>query len=127
MCQTADVATEVTTPALKEIFFEIDRLQGEPPSKEELSGVQSYMAGVFVLRNSSRTGIINQLEFLVRHGLPDDYLRLYVDKVLAVTPAEVREAVRKHIRDGAMTIVAVGDQKVIEPELAPFAEKEPAK
>ena len=29
-------------------------------------------------------GIVNQLEFLVRHGLPDDYLRQYVDEVLAV-------------------------------------------
>jgi len=120
--QNADVSTEVTAPALQEIFFEIDRLQGEPPSKAELAGVQSYMAGIFVLRNSSRAGIVNQLEFLARHGLPEDYLRQYVDKVLAVTPADVQEAARKHLRDGEMTIVAVGDQKVIAGELAPFAE-----
>jgi predicted Zn-dependent peptidase len=119
--QNADVSTEVTAAALKEVFFEIDRLQKEPPSPEELAGVQSYMAGVFVLRNSSRAGIVNQLEFLVRHGLPDDYLRQYVDKVLAVTPADVQQASREHIRDGEMTIVAVGDQKVIAGELAPFA------
>ena len=119
--QNADVSTEVTAPALKEIFFEIDRLQGEPPAKEELAGVQSYMAGVFVLRNSSRAGIINQLEFLVRHGLPDDYLRQYVDEVLAVTPADVQGAATRYIRDEAMTIVAVGDRKVIEGELAPLA------
>jgi zinc protease len=125
--QNADVSTEVTAPALKEILFEIDRLQGEPPSKEELAGVQSYMAGVFVLRNSSRAGIINQLEFLVRHGLPDDHLRQYVDKVLAVTPAEVQEAARALIRPDAMTIVAVGDRKVIEAELASVAGAEPSK
>ena len=93
--QNADVSTEVTAPALKEILFEIDRLRNEPPSREELDGVQSYMAGVFVLRNSSRAGIINQLEFLVRHGLPDDYLRQYVDKVLAVTPDDVQEMTRE--------------------------------
>jgi zinc protease len=122
--QNADVSTEVTAPALKEIFHEIERLQQEAPSKEELSGVQSYMAGVFVLRNSSRAGIVNQLEFLGRHGLPDEYLQQYVDKVLAVTPQEVQEAAREHIRPESMTIVAVGDQKVIEAELQPFAESE---
>jgi predicted Zn-dependent peptidase len=123
--QNADVSTEVTAPALKEIFFEIDRLQDEAPSKEELAAVQSYMAGVFVLRNSSRAGIINQLEFLVRHGLPDDYLRRYVDNVLSVTPTEVQGMTVKYIRDADMTIVAVGDRKTIEGDLAPFAEAEP--
>ncbi|MCG6926526.1 MAG: insulinase family protein [Acidobacteria bacterium] len=125
--ENADVSTEVTAPALKEILFEIDRLRSEPPSKEELAGVQSYMAGVFVLRNSSRTGIITQLEFLERHGLPDDYLRRYVDEVLAVTPADVREAAARYIRDDEMTIVAVGDRKAIEGELARVAGVEPKK
>jgi zinc protease len=120
--QNADVSTEVTAPALKEIFFEIDRLRAEAPSMEELAGVESYMAGVFVLRNSSRAGIINQLEFLVRHDLRDDYLEQYVDEVLAVTPADVHETAVKYIRPERMTIVAVGDRKVIEPELAPYKE-----
>jgi zinc protease len=119
--ENADVSTEVTAPALKEIFSEIHRLQNEAPSPDELAGVQNYMAGVFVLRNSSRAGIINQLEFLVRHGLPDDHLRQYVEKVLAVTPAEVQRTAARYIRDGGMTIVAVGDRKTIEGELAPFA------
>ncbi len=118
--QNADVSTEVTAAALKEILFEIDRLQKEPPSAEDLAGVQSYMAGVFVLRNSSRAGIVNQLEFLVRHGLPDDYLRQYVEKVLSVTPAEVQEVAAKCIRPEGMTIVAVGDQKIIAPALATY-------
>ena len=34
--QNADVTTNVTGPSLKEIFYEIDRLQGEPPSADEL-------------------------------------------------------------------------------------------
>jgi predicted Zn-dependent peptidase len=123
--QNADVSTEVTAPALKEIFFEIDRLHSKPPTKEELAGVQQYMAGVFVLRNSSRAGIVNQLEFLVRHGLPDDYLRGYVDAVLAVTPAEVQAMARTHLRPREMTIVAVGDRKTNGDELVPFAKAEP--
>ena len=124
--QNADVSTDVTGPALKEILFEIDRLRSAPPSKEELAGVQSYMAGVFVLQNSSRTGIINRLEFLEGHDLPDDYLRRYVARVHAVTPEEVQAMARKYIRDDEATIVVVGDRKKIEKQLEPFAPHAPA-
>ncbi len=34
-----------------------------------------------MLQNSSRAGIINQLEFVDLHGLPDDYLHDYVERV----------------------------------------------
>ena len=87
--QAADVTTDVTGPSLKEIFYEIDRLQAEPPSAAELKAVQNYMAGIFVLQNSSRAGIVNRLEFVDLHGLPDDYLKTYVRRLYAVTPQDV--------------------------------------
>ena len=59
--EVADVTTDVTGASLKEIFHEIDRLQSEPPSEEELRGIQNYTAGTFVLTNSSPSGIINVL------------------------------------------------------------------
>ena len=76
--EIADVTTNVTGPALKEIFGEVDRLQAEAPTEKELKGFQNYRAGVFVLQNSSRAGIIGQLEFVDLHGLPADYLNGYV-------------------------------------------------
>ena len=50
--ENADVTTAVTGPSLKEIFDEIDRLQAEPPTEEELAAVKNYLAGTFVLQNS---------------------------------------------------------------------------
>ncbi len=122
--QNADVSTDVTAPALKEILYEIGRLQTEPPPETELDGVQNYMAGTFVLVNSSRGGIINQLQYLKRHGLPDDYLGGFVKRVHSVTPQQVQEMARKYIRDDQATIVVVGDKKKIEKELAPYAKPE---
>ena len=51
--ETADVTTNVTGASIKEILFEIDRLRNEPPTADELRGIQNYLAGTFVLRNSS--------------------------------------------------------------------------
>ncbi len=76
--EIADVTTDKTGPAIKEILGEIDRLQAEPPSEKELKAFQNYRAGIFVLQNSSRGGIVGQLEFVDLHGLPADYLNGYV-------------------------------------------------
>src|SRR5439155_1075578 len=65
--EQADVTTNVTGASLTEIFKEVARLRSEPPSADELRGIQSYLAGVFVLRNSTRQGIIRQLSFLDKH------------------------------------------------------------
>jgi predicted Zn-dependent peptidase len=118
--EVADVTTEHTGNSLKEIMNEIDRLQKEAPSAEELKGIQNYEAGLFVLRNSSPEGIINQLNILDLHGLPDTYLTNQVQNIHAVTPQEVKDAVKKYIRPEDMTMVVVGDKKVIEPQIKKF-------
>ncbi len=118
--QNADVTTAVTGPSLKEIFAEIDRLQSEPPTEAELLSVKNYAAGTFVLQNSTRTGIINQLQFVDLHGLPETYLRDFVARVNAVTPEAVQQMARKYITDDQATIVVVGDRKTIEEQIKPY-------
>jgi zinc protease len=118
--EVADVTTNVTGPAIKEILGEVDRLQKEPPSEQELKGFQNYRAGVFILNNSSRPGIIGQLEFVDLHGLPADYLNGYVARVYAVTPQQVQEMAKKYIQDDKATIVIVGDKKQIEEQVKEF-------
>ena len=118
--ETADVTTKDTGASLKEILGEIKRLQGEPPTEQELKGIQNYLAGTFVLSNSSRAGIIGQLAFVDLHGLPDDYLNTYVSRVYAVTPAQVQQMASKYIQSDKATIVVVGDKKVIAEQVAPY-------
>jgi predicted Zn-dependent peptidase len=118
--ETADVTTKDTGASLKEILAEIKRLQSEPPSAQELKGIQNYLAGTFVLQNSSRAGIIGQLAFVDLHGLPADYLNTYVSRVYAVTPAEVQQMAAKYIQSDNATIVVVGDKKVIAEQVAPY-------
>lgn len=56
--QSAAVTTDVTGPALKEIFYEVENLQKNPPGNEELAGIKNYSAGMFVLQNSTLAVII---------------------------------------------------------------------
>ena len=116
----ADVTTAVTGPSLKEIFYEIDRLRKEPPTADELKGIQAYMSGIFVLQNSTRQGIIGQLSFADLHGLGPQYLQTLVPKINAVTPEQVQAMAKKYLDSGKMTIVVVGDKDKIADQIATY-------
>ncbi len=118
--QVAAITTEVTGPAIEEIFKEINLLQTEPPSQEELEGIQNYMAGTFVLQNSSRQGLIGQLAFLELHELDRSYLTNYVDNIYAVTPADVQRITQEYLVDENMLIVIAGDVAKIRDQVSQF-------
>ncbi|MBA3563582.1 MAG: insulinase family protein [Gammaproteobacteria bacterium] len=115
---SADVTTDVTGPALQEIFLELDRLQSKPPSSEELDGIKSYRTGIFVLGNATRGGLIGQMAFLDLHGLDESFLTNYLSNVHAVTPQEVSAVARRQLEQDDMVVVIVGDLDAIEDQLA---------
>ena len=121
--ELADVTTDVTGPALREITKEIYKLQDEPPTKEELDGIKNYEAGIYVLQNSTPDGIIGQLSYLDTYDLPETYLTEKVKRIYEVTPEQVSELTKKYIRPEDMTIIIVGDKNKIEAQIDEY-EKE---
>ena len=121
--ETADVTTQYTGASLKEIFAEVDKLAKEPPAAGELKGIQSYLSGLFVIQNSSRGALINQLRFVDFQGLGEDYLKTYVQKVNAVMPADVTKMTAEYIKPDQMTIVVVGDKAKVAEQLTPYGLK----
>jgi zinc protease len=115
--QGADVTAEATGASLHEIVKEINLLAKEVPSQEELSGIQNYMAGIFVLRNSSRSAIISQLAFIELHGLDQRYLEDYVKTVYAISPKDISDVTKKYLKVDNMHLTIVGDTKAVAPQL----------
>lgn len=109
--EAADVTTKFTADSIREIQFEINRLRKEPPDAKELKGIQNLMVGLFVLQNSSNQGIIGQLSFVDLHGLTDDYLKTYVQRVNAVSREDVQRIAETYLDPGKMTLVVVGDKE----------------
>ncbi len=120
--QSAAVTTDVTGPALQEIMNEIDNLQENPPPTEELDGIKNFAAGIFVLQNSTRSGIINVLNYLDLQEMPDTYLTDYVSNVFAVTPEQVSEMAATYTREDDMTLAVIGDRSQISEQVAPCME-----
>ncbi|MCW4463161.1 insulinase family protein [Sphingomonas sp. BT-65] len=117
----ADVTTAVTGPALKEVFHEIRTLQATPPGEEEAGGMRQYMAGLFVIQNSTPGALVNTIATRDSLGLPRDWMDKYVPATLAVTPAQMSEAAKNFPLD-KLTLVVVGDLKVITPQLQALPE-----
>lgn len=118
--ETADVTTQFTGPSLKEILGEVTRMQKEPATEPELKGIQNYLSGIFVIQNSNRSALIGQLQNADFQGLGENYLKTYVAKVNAVTPAVVQKMTRDYIKPDEMTIVVVGDKAKIADQLTAF-------
>jgi zinc protease len=121
--ETADVTTKVTGESIKEILFEVDRLRKEAPEAAELRGIQNNLAGIFVVQNASRAGVIGRLAFVDTHHLGDDYLSSYVKRVMAVTPDDVRRVANDYLIPDKMTLVVVGDVKTVKDQLTPWSSR----
>lgn len=115
--EVADVKTDVTGASLTEIFKEVDRLRTEPAPAAELEGIKNNMAGIFTIQNSSRFGLIGQVQMVDLHGLGADYLNGYVRNIMAVTPEDVRDMATKYIDPKKMSLAIVGDKKLVDPQL----------
>jgi zinc protease len=119
--ETADVTTKDTGASIHEILGEIERLRLAAPPQEELAAIQRNEAGTFVIRNSARGAIATQLAFVDLHGLGEDYLRDFVQRVYAVTPADVQHAAQ-YLDPSKIAIVVVGDKKVILDQLKQYGD-----
>lgn len=118
--ESADVTTEHTGNSIKEILFEINRMRTEPVPAAELQGIKNYMAGLYVLQNSTRFGVIGQLENMNYNGLDKSSIDNYVKNVLAVTPADIQAMAKKYLTEDRMTIVVVGDLAKVNEQLKPY-------
>ena len=121
--ESADVTTEHTGASLMEIKKEIERLQNEQPSQEEMDGIINYESGIYVLQNSTPNGIIGQLIFLDTHDLDESFLSNKVKNIHSITPEKVQEMTRKYIRPENMTLIVVGDKTKIEDQIQETVQK----
>ena len=105
----ADVATEVTGPALLETQYELGRMALAPVTEAELDAARRYVLGSMALSIATHAGLASTLSALVGAGLPADWLYDHQRDLAGVTIDEVQEASRRYLAPSALTTVVVGD------------------
>jgi predicted Zn-dependent peptidase len=112
------VQSEVTAPALREIFLEVERMRRDRISEDELSLARDYLDGVFPIRYETTAAIASALATLVIYSLPADYYDTYRKEVRSVSVEDVLESARAHLHPNELQTVVVGDAKVIRDAVA---------
>jgi len=112
--------TPTTRQALAVTIAEIDRFKTEGPSEEELSKVKNYVSGSIARGLQSPADIAQSLAAAAYYGLPPDYLARRVERIRAVTAADVKRVSQEHLADGERTIILVADAAAVRDSLGAF-------
>ena len=125
------VRTDVTAPAVAEIFNEITRMREGILTLEELATAKDSIARSLPSLFETTPESASSIGQLFVHNLPLDYYHGLPTEIQRISVAGVEHIAWKHMRPEEMVIVAVGDREKIEPELAklglgPIGYRDPA-
>ncbi|MEO7263207.1 MAG: pitrilysin family protein [Jatrophihabitantaceae bacterium] len=121
---SADVATEVTAPALLETFYELGRMASMPVTKAELDSVRQYAIGTLALSTATQAGLASTAASLLGIGLELEWLSSHPARLAGVTVGDVAEVAAEFLAPRKLVGVAVGDAAAITAPLAGIVEVE---
>jgi len=120
---SAEVRNSVTDTTVHEIFKEMQRLIDEPVDEESLQLVKNFMSGSFARALESPRTIANFALNVKRYNLPANYYATYLEKVNAVTVADVQQMAAKYLKPKNAIIVVAGNQDELLDKLSVFNPK----
>ncbi len=109
------VHSGVTTEALLETLKEFHELQSSRPiSEDEFEKARMGLIRGYPPTFETSGQIVGRLLDLAHYGLPDDYFTHQVERLEAVTLADIRRVAVERLTPDALQIVIVGDRAAIE-------------
>ncbi|GAB2487536.1 M16 family metallopeptidase [Jatrophihabitans fulvus] len=114
----AEVATEVTAPALLETWYELGRIASLPVTATEVDSVRQYAIGTLALSTATQAGLASTLSALSPFGLGLDWIKQYPSLLQKTTVEDVSAAAAEFFTPTGFTSVVVGDAGQIAEPLA---------
>jgi len=111
---SAEIVTAKTDSALIEFLKELRAIRDTVPA-DELAKAKRYLQLGLPSSLETTQGIAQEFLPLIAYGIPLDFHASAVQRYGAVTQADVQRVARQYIDPDRLTIVLVGDRKVIEP------------
>jgi len=115
---SAEVATEVTGPALLETLYELGRISSLPPKDEELEQARQYALGTLQLGMSTQAGLAGLVSTYAGFGLRLDYLAEHAARLAKASKEDVAAVAAQYLAPARAAAVVLGDAARIEPGLA---------
>lgn len=113
----AQVRTDVTGPAARELFSELNRIHTDPATTDELKLAKDNALRTLPGEFETVTNESALMSQLFVYGLPNDYFQKLPASFEAVTPEAVAKAAKDYIHPQNLVVVAVGDKAKIQADL----------
>ncbi|MEU6025231.1 pitrilysin family protein [Micromonospora sp. NPDC047134] len=122
----AEVATEVTAPALLETHYELGRLATVPPGAEELEQARQYALGTLQLGVSTQAGLASMISAYAGSGLRLDFLAEHAARLAKASAEDVAAAAARYLAPARAVTVVLGDAERIADSLGTLTPVETA-
>ncbi|HEY8403952.1 MAG TPA: pitrilysin family protein [Flavobacteriales bacterium] len=120
---SASVRNAVTDSAITQFLYEMQRLVEEPVDDATLQTVKNILTGSFSRSLERPQTIANFAYNIEKYNLPKDYYETYLQKLNAITPADIQALAKRIIKPNNAYITVVGNREVI-PALEQFGKVE---
>ena len=119
---TAAVRNDVIAATLEEVFMEIERIQTEPLTDEEINDARDGIVGVFVFGLETYQDFVEAVASYKIRGVELDRLNKWLGHIKAVTTDDVLQVANNYIHPEDFIIVVVGDASAIQEQLETLGE-----
>jgi predicted Zn-dependent peptidase len=115
---SAEVATEVTAPALVETLYELGRIATRPVEEAELEQARQYALGTLQLGMSTQGGLAGLASTYAGYGLRLDFLAEHSARLAEASLADVAAAAERYLGPAKGVAVVLGDATVVQESLS---------
>ena len=119
---STSVRTEVTDSAIHEMIYEIRNITENGITEEELEEAKANLSGSFGRSLENPSTIASFAVNIARYDLPEDFYSTYLQRLNALTVADINAAAKKYIKPDNMHITIVGNGNEIRGNLSQFGE-----
>ncbi|HSA91386.1 MAG TPA: pitrilysin family protein [Terriglobales bacterium] len=113
----SSIRTDVTAPAVGEMFKEFERMRNTDVTAEELRIAKDSMSRSLPGLFETTLQAVNTVRNMYVYDLPLTYYSTLPQAVDGVTAADVRRVAQKYVTPEHMIVVGVGDRSKIQPEI----------
>ncbi len=114
----ASVRNDKVDSAVVEMVREINNMRSGNITAEELATAKAVYNGLFALRMESPQTTASYASTILINGLPNDFYRTYLQKINAVTVADIKRVAQKYLNSADTRIVVVGKASVVKDGLS---------
>ena len=111
------VRTDVTAPAVTEIFKEVRGMTAEPMTADELKKSKDALANSLPGAFETNANVAASYANVYIYNLGLDYYGHYAEEVNAISADQTLAAAKRYVVPDKLIVIAIGDRKTIEPEL----------